>query len=65
MSQPPPASGDQARTEPAPSPRNPTAAHVQDIRAERDSLHRSRARRYHASRRLDFHRINAEALRVP
>ena len=62
MSRPPPAGGDQALARPAPSPLNPTAAHAQDIRVERDSLHRSRARGYHASRRLDFHRINAEAL---
>ena len=56
MSRPPPASGDQAQAGPAPSPHNPTAAHVQDIRAERASLHRSRARRYHASGRVDFDR---------
>ncbi len=62
MSRPPPTSGDQARTEPAPSPRNPTAAHVQDIRAERDSLHCSRPRRYHARGRVDFDGINRAAL---
>jgi hypothetical protein len=36
MSQPPPASGDRARSRPAPSPANPIAARVQDVRAERD-----------------------------
>ena len=62
MSQSPPASGDQAQAEPAPSPLNPTAAHVQDTRAERASLHRSRARRDHASGRVDFAAINRAAL---
>jgi hypothetical protein len=36
MSQPPPASGDRARSRPAPSPVNPIAARVQDVRAPRD-----------------------------
>jgi hypothetical protein len=74
MSRPPPASGDQARAEPVPSPLNPTAAHAQDICAERASvvrdfmftptsasIHRSRPRRNHARGRVDFAAINAEA----
>ena len=61
MSQSPPASGDQAQAGPAPSPHSPSAAHVQDIRAERASPHHSRARRYHASDRVDFDRINRAA----
>ena len=62
MSQSPRASGDQAQAGPAPSPNIPSAAHVQDSRAERACLNRSRARRDHASGRIDFNRINAEAL---
>jgi hypothetical protein len=62
MSRPPLAGGDQAQARPAPSPPNPTAAHVQDTRAESASLHRSRARRYHASGRIDFAAINRAAL---
>jgi hypothetical protein len=62
MSRPPLAGGDQAQARPAPSPPNPTAAHVQDTRAESASLHRSRARRYHASGRIDFAAINSAAL---
>ena len=54
MSQSPPASGDQAQAGPAPSPNIPSAAHVQDTRAERASLHHSRPRGYHASGRVDF-----------
>ena len=38
MSRPPPASGDRAQARPAPSPLNPTAAHAQDVRAERAAL---------------------------
>jgi hypothetical protein len=62
MSQSPPASGDQAQAGPAPSPHDPTAAHVQDTRGERASLHRSRPRRDHARRRVDFDGINRAAL---
>jgi hypothetical protein len=40
MSRPPPASGGQARTERVPSPLNPTAAHAQDVCAERASVGR-------------------------
>jgi hypothetical protein len=36
MSQPPPASGDRARSRPAFSPLNPIASRVQDVRVERD-----------------------------
>ena len=62
MSPSPPASGDRARAEPAPSPLNPTAAHVQEIRAERASLHRSRPRGHHASGHIDFAAIDRAAL---
>jgi hypothetical protein len=36
MSPPPPASGDRARSRPAPSPINPTATRAQEVRAKRD-----------------------------
>jgi hypothetical protein len=62
MSQSPPASGDQAQAGPAPSPNIPSAAHVQDTRAERANPHHSHARRYHASGRVDFDAINRAAL---
>ena len=39
-----------------------SAAHVQDSRAERASPHHSRARRYHASDRVDFDPIHRAAL---
>jgi hypothetical protein len=42
MSQPPPASGDRAQSKPAPSPVNPIAPRVQDVRVEPDG---SEARR--------------------
>ena len=62
MSQSPPASGDQAQAGPAPSPNIPSAAHVQDTRAELASLHHSRPRGHHASGHVDFAAINREAL---
>ena len=44
MSQPPPASGDRARSRPAPSPVNPIAPPVQDVRVERDGSKACRLR---------------------
>jgi hypothetical protein len=62
MTRPPPASGDQVPSLPAPSPHKPTAALAQDMRAERAALLRDFIGEAHddgAGARYRFKRIVA------